>query len=168
LQKEEEKERIKKAEEEAQLKKEQEDAAAAAAAAAAESSTITEEPVSVDEEEGEVQEIVVKPKDEDEDDVATPIKEKSKDALRIDTAASAPVAFPRHRPGPLDLKTANKQPIPAALPSALATARIIDDLSRVPYPENIQSPKVELNVNAKDGKFRCAIFSFMSSRKLNC
>ncbi|KAJ7188713.1 armadillo-type protein [Mycena filopes] len=47
----------------------------------------------------------------------------------------------------------DKTNIPAVLPSALATARIIDDLSRIPYPENIQSPKVELNVNAKDGKF---------------
>ena len=43
------------------------------------------------------------------------------------------------------------------LPSAITTARIIDDLGRVPYPEGIKSPKVELNINAKDGKFRCAI-----------
>ncbi|KAK0195854.1 hypothetical protein F5146DRAFT_1027372 [Armillaria mellea] len=43
---------------------------------------------------------------------------------------------------------------PAPLPSALATARIIDDLGRVPYPEGIKSPRVELNINAKDGKFR--------------
>ncbi|KAJ6563363.1 eukaryotic translation initiation factor 4G1, eIF4E-binding domain-containing protein, partial [Mycena vulgaris] len=57
-------------------------------------------------------------------------------------------------PGPLDLRSAFKPNISAALPSALATSRIIDDLSRVPYPENIQSPKVELNINAKDGKFR--------------
>ncbi|KAJ7018329.1 hypothetical protein C8F04DRAFT_977458, partial [Mycena alexandri] len=44
--------------------------------------------------------------------------------------------------------------IPAGLPSALATARITDDLSRIPYPENIQGPKVELNISPKDGKFR--------------
>ncbi|KAJ7503006.1 ARM repeat-containing protein [Mycena galericulata] len=106
-------------------------------------------------EEGEVQEISIKEKDEAEDEVATPIKEKPKDALRIDTASPTPVEFPsRRRPGPLDLTNTFKPNIPAALPSALATARIIDDLSRVPYPENIQSPKVELNVNAKDGKFR--------------
>ncbi|SJK97983.1 uncharacterized protein ARMOST_01239 [Armillaria ostoyae] len=42
----------------------------------------------------------------------------------------------------------------APLPSALATARIIDDLGRIPYPEGIKSPRVELNINAKDGKFR--------------
>ncbi|KAJ6593442.1 hypothetical protein B0H19DRAFT_976189 [Mycena capillaripes] len=153
---EEEKERLKKAEEEARVKKEQEEAAAAAAtAAAAASATITEEPTSISsEEEGEVQELSVKPKEENEDDVATPVKEKSKEALRIDTASSAPIEFPRRRPGPLNLESTFKANIPAALPSALATARIIDDLSRVPYPENIQSPKVELNVNAKDGKFR--------------
>ncbi|KAJ6491820.1 hypothetical protein C8R47DRAFT_1044992 [Mycena vitilis] len=153
---EEEKERVKKAEEEARLKKEQEEAAAATAAAASTvSSTITEEPSTISEEEGEVQEVSVKPKEGDEDEVATPVKEKLKDALRIDTASSSGlVEFPRRRPGPLDLSSAFKPNIPAALPSALATARIIDDLSRVPYPENIQSPKVELNVNAKDGKFR--------------
>ncbi|KAJ7270036.1 armadillo-type protein [Mycena haematopus] len=107
------------------------------------------------EEEGEVQEISVKPKEEDDASLATPVKEKANDApLRIDTAASAPVEFPRRRPGPLDLSTTFKPNIPAALPSALATARIIDDLSRVPYPDNIQSPKIELNINAKDGKFR--------------
>ncbi|KAK7057729.1 hypothetical protein R3P38DRAFT_1184976 [Favolaschia claudopus] len=38
--------------------------------------------------------------------------------------------------------------------SALATARFIDDFRRVCYPENIQSPSVNLNLNAKDGKFR--------------
>jgi translation initiation factor 4G len=85
-------------------------------------------------------------------DVATPIKENPKYAF--DTGSSAPVKFPRRRPGPLDLSSPVKPNIPAALPSALATARFIDDLSRVPYPENIQSPEVELNINAKDGKFR--------------
>ncbi|KAF8178669.1 hypothetical protein K438DRAFT_1681017 [Mycena galopus ATCC 62051] len=150
---EEEKERVKRAEEEAQLKKEQEEAAAAAAAAAA-SSTITEGPASISEEEGEVQEISVKSKEDEDDNLPTPIKEKQDAPLRIDTVSSTPVEFPRRRPGPLDLSTTFKPNIPAALPSALATARIIDDLSRVSYPENIQSPKVELNINAKDGKFR--------------
>ncbi|KAJ7030060.1 hypothetical protein C8F04DRAFT_1398149 [Mycena alexandri] len=147
---EEEKERVRKAEEEARLKKEEEEAAAAAAA----TSTITEEPTSTSEEEGEVQEVSVKPKEETDEDVATPVKEKPQAPLRIDTASSAPLEFPRKRPGRLDLTNTHTTNIPAALPSALATARIIDDLSRVPYPENIQSPKVELNINAKDGKFR--------------
>ncbi|KAI9439810.1 hypothetical protein H4582DRAFT_1813000 [Lactarius indigo] len=41
-----------------------------------------------------------------------------------------------------------------ALPSALATARHIEDLSRITYPEGVKSPKVELNVNTQNGKFR--------------
>ncbi|PBK86881.1 hypothetical protein ARMGADRAFT_939606, partial [Armillaria gallica] len=59
---------------------------------------------------------------------------------------SPPSELPRRRP--------TKVNIPAPLPSALATARIIDDLGRVPYPEGIKRPRVELNINAKDGKFR--------------
>lgn len=58
------------------------------------------------------------------------------------------------RKEPLDLSYASKPNIPTPLPPALATARIIEDLGRVPYPDGVRSPKVELNVNAKDGKFR--------------
>ncbi|PBK74051.1 ARM repeat-containing protein [Armillaria solidipes] len=65
---------------------------------------------------------------------------------------SPPSELPRRRPGPPDLST-TKANIPAPPPSALATARIIDDLGRFPYPEGIKSPRVELNINAKDGKF---------------
>ena len=42
----------------------------------------------------------------------------------------------------------------AAPPSALLTARGINDLATVDYPEGIKSPSAELNVNAKHGKFR--------------
>ncbi|KDQ50870.1 hypothetical protein JAAARDRAFT_41657 [Jaapia argillacea MUCL 33604] len=73
--------------------------------------------------------------------------EENKKPLRIDTDA-------RRRPGPLDLSSTKQTPISAPLPSALATARIIEDLGRVSYPEGIMSPKPELNVNAKNGKFR--------------
>ncbi|KAI6120363.1 hypothetical protein EV401DRAFT_2089060 [Pisolithus croceorrhizus] len=38
--------------------------------------------------------------------------------------------------------------------SALLTARNIDRLDEVEYPDGIRSPKTELNQNAKDGKFR--------------
>ncbi|KAL5512630.1 hypothetical protein ACEPAG_3283 [Sanghuangporus baumii] len=38
--------------------------------------------------------------------------------------------------------------------SALATARHIQDVYHVPYPEGIMSPKPELNMSAKDGRFR--------------
>ncbi|VDC02695.1 unnamed protein product [Peniophora sp. CBMAI 1063] len=82
-------------------------------------------------------------------------KEKKADdksgALRIETALPSPEA--RRRPGPLNLKDVGKN-IPQPLPSALATARIIDDISSIAYPEGIQSPKLELNVNASKGKFK--------------
>ncbi|CAL1711469.1 unnamed protein product [Somion occarium] len=79
-------------------------------------------------------------------------KSADKALLRIDTAVSSTTPA-RPRPGPLDLSSA-KGAVAAPLPSALATARIIDDLQSVPYPDGILSPKVELNVNAKEGKFR--------------
>jgi len=100
--------------------------------------------------------------DADEGDVETPDagqehKENTKEILRINTS---PVSDFKKRPGPLDLSnTRNASP---SLPSALATARVIDDLGSVPYPEGISSPKMELNVNAKNGKFRY-IFLISSS-----
>ncbi|KAG1835923.1 ARM repeat-containing protein [Suillus subalutaceus] len=39
-------------------------------------------------------------------------------------------------------------------PSALLTARVIENLSEVAYPEGIKSPRIELNVNVRDGRFR--------------
>ncbi|KAL0571793.1 hypothetical protein V5O48_010167 [Marasmius crinis-equi] len=137
----EEEERVKKdAEEKARLQKEAEAAAAAAKSAedAAKASKAEER------EEGEVVEDAP-PKAED--------KEKEKKSLKIETG-SLEGAPTRRRPGPLDLSSAQKPNIPQPLPSALATARIIDDLGRVPYPEGVRSPKVELNVNAQSGKFR--------------
>ncbi|KZV69987.1 hypothetical protein PENSPDRAFT_685877 [Peniophora sp. CONT] len=71
--------------------------------------------------------------------------------LRVETALPSPET--RRRPGPLNLKDVGKN-IPQPLPSALATARIIDDISSIAYPEGILSPKIELNVNASKGKFK--------------
>lgn len=79
-------------------------------------------------------------------------KAEEKKPLKIQTSLEGPSG--RKRPGPLDLSGAQKPNIPQPLPSALATARIIDDLGRVPYPEGVKSPRLELNVNAKNGKFR--------------
>ena len=70
-----------------------------------------------------------------------------KEALKIDTSIT------KTRPGPLDLSGATKNVV-AAPPSALATARIIEDLDHISYPEGISSPKPELNANSKNGKFR--------------
>ncbi|TFY58487.1 hypothetical protein EVJ58_g6384 [Rhodofomes roseus] len=106
-------------------------------------------------EEGEVDEVEATPASETVEKTAD--KEDSNDKLqdkgilRIDTAVSD---TPKKRhPGPLDLSSTRK-PIAQPLPSALATARIIEDLGSVSYPEGIRSPKIELNVNAKHGKFR--------------
>lgn len=41
----------------------------------------------------------------------------------------------------------------AAPPSALATARPIEDLGHISYPEGVTSPNPELNLNSKKGKF---------------
>ena len=117
-------------------------AAAAAAAAASETAPETAEAKTDEQEEGEVEELKEEIKD----------KAPEKPPLRLDTAVSTP-SEAKKRPGPLDL-SGTKGPIAPPLPSALATARIIDDLGRIDYPEGIKSPKIELNVNAKQGKFR--------------
>lgn len=135
-----EKERLRKeAEEKAKAEAEAEAAAAAAAAVAAASESVLKDAQKTEEpEEGEV--------DEKDDS-----KSHDKPPLRLDTAVVSPE--PKRRPGPLDL-SGTKGPIVPPLPSALATARIIDDLGGINYPEGIKSPKVELNINAKQGKFR--------------
>jgi hypothetical protein len=73
---------------------------------------------------------------------------EERETYRIIT--STPLPDFKKRPDPLD-NTKNASP---SLPSARATTRIIKDLGSVPYPEGISSPKVELNINAKNGKFR--------------
>ncbi|KAG2043918.1 armadillo-type protein [Suillus americanus] len=64
-----------------------------------------------------------------------------------------PTEISRRRPGPLDLASA-KRDVSAPPPSALLTARVIENLSEVAYPEGIKSPKIELNANVRDGRFR--------------
>ncbi|KAG8949387.1 hypothetical protein FRC04_008622 [Tulasnella sp. 424] len=55
-------------------------------------------------------------------------------------------------PGPLDLSsTQQRAPLTPGLPSALASARKIDDLDSVKYPEGIKSPSVELNQGQTQG-----------------
>ncbi|QRV83973.1 eukaryotic translation initiation factor 4G [Ceratobasidium sp. AG-Ba] len=46
------------------------------------------------------------------------------------------------------------RPMIAAPPSALASARIIEDLNAVSYPEAIKTPNPDLNIAATPGKFR--------------
>jgi len=54
-------------------------------------------------------------------------------------------------PGALDISGATKDVV--AIPPTSVTARIIEDLDLVSYPEGIAGPKQELNVNSKKGKF---------------
>jgi translation initiation factor 4G len=63
----------------------------------------------------------------------------------------------RKRPQPLNLQTAITSNTPPALPSTLATARHIEDINCITYPEGIKSPNAELNVNPPKGKFRCVL-----------
>ncbi|CCM01519.1 uncharacterized protein FIBRA_03575 [Fibroporia radiculosa] len=41
-----------------------------------------------------------------------------------------------------------------SFPSVVATARVIEDINCISYPDGVRRPKVELNVNARHGKFR--------------
>ncbi|KAG8733136.1 hypothetical protein FRC10_000406, partial [Ceratobasidium sp. 414] len=56
-------------------------------------------------------------------------------------------------PGPLDLNSDQGKPR-AAPPSVLASARVIEVLNAVSYPEAIKAPNPDLNVAAMPGKFR--------------
>ncbi|EPQ55181.1 hypothetical protein GLOTRDRAFT_61048 [Gloeophyllum trabeum ATCC 11539] len=144
----EEEERMRKAEEEERLRKEEEEKMRKEEAAKAEPQPAEEaNPQEPEMEDGEVKEDAPAAQESKE-----PKDSKAKEPLRIDTALSSPDV--KRRPGPLDLSGARQATIPQPLPSALATARIIEDLGSVTYPEGIQSPKPELNANAKGGKFR--------------
>lgn len=83
-----------------------------------------------------------------------PQPKAQKEALRIDTSSMPPpLEIPRRRPGPLDINAA-KRDISAPPLSALATARNIERLQDIEYPEGVKSPREDLNKDAKDGKFR--------------
>ncbi|KAG8752329.1 hypothetical protein FRC12_012028 [Ceratobasidium sp. 428] len=71
--------------------------------------------------------------------------------LSISTTASERPKRPV--PGALDLTSAQVNQS-AAPPSALASARIIEDLNAVSYPEAIKTPSPDLNIAATPGKFR--------------
>ncbi|KAF9243245.1 hypothetical protein BU15DRAFT_72432 [Melanogaster broomeanus] len=72
-----------------------------------------------------------------------------KEALRIDTSSMPPpLEIPRRRPGPLDINAA-KRDISTAPLSALATAKNIERLQDVEYPEGVMSPCEDLNQGRK-------------------
>ncbi|KAH9174998.1 hypothetical protein EDB89DRAFT_429834 [Lactarius sanguifluus] len=63
------------------------------------------------------------------------------------------------RPGPRNLQTTTTGGTAPALPSALRTARHIEDINRISYPEGIKNPRVQLDVNTQEGKFRAGTAS---------
>ena len=87
-----------------------------------------------------------------------PAKPLEKEPLRIDTSIPSPEPQ-RRRPGPLNLQATINTTIAPPLPSALATARHIEDINCITYPQGIKSPRVELNVNTQKGKFRYVLES---------
>ncbi|KAH8828422.1 hypothetical protein DL96DRAFT_1603190 [Flagelloscypha sp. PMI_526] len=92
-----------------------------------------------------------KPDVEDGEIKESPTPEPKKlSGLRIDTETSGR----KSRPGPLDLSGAKKSNVVAPLPSALSKAKQLSSIDPSMYPEGIKSPKIELNMNAKEGKFR--------------
>jgi translation initiation factor 4G len=95
-----------------------------------------------------------------------PDKPSEKEPLRIDTSLPSPEPQ-RRRPGPLNLQATINTNIPPSLPSALATARHIEDINRITYPQGIKSPRLELNVNTQKGKFRYVLNLHVPLRALN-
>lgn len=76
-----------------------------------------------------------------------------------DATQPAGPAGKKGAPEPLDLSSATAKQVVStesivAPGSALSHAKIIEDLSVVPYPDSIKSPQPELNAKAKPGKFR--------------
>ncbi|OJT05714.1 hypothetical protein TRAPUB_3457 [Trametes pubescens] len=140
-------EKARKEEEERKLKEEEERAAKEAEekAKAAASAATKPEPS----EEGEVAESLDAADEAAKEEAKDKVSDKA--PLRIDTSLNSDG---KRRPGRLDLSSTKNNAIPAPLPSALATARIIEDIGSIEYPEGILSPKPELNMNAKQGKFR--------------
>ncbi|KAI0002226.1 hypothetical protein BJV74DRAFT_42192 [Russula compacta] len=73
--------------------------------------------------------------------VELPAKPLEKEPLRIDTILPSP-EHQRKRPGPLNLQTTINTNVPPPLPSALATARHIEDINRITYPRVLRAPNL--------------------------
>ena len=93
---------------------------------------------------------------EDESHASTPSP-----PLSLPSKPIGGLSLKRPAPGHLDLSQATTiRDISAAPISAIASARIIEDIESFSYPEGIRSPAPELNVNAEKGRFRCVIIPF--------
>jgi hypothetical protein len=62
--------------------------------------------------------------------------------------------YPGKQCGPQNLPTTTNTDVAPPVPSAFATARHIEDITRITYPQDINRPELKLNVNAQKGKFR--------------
>ncbi|KAF8451295.1 eukaryotic translation initiation factor 4G1-domain-containing protein, partial [Terfezia claveryi] len=65
-----------------------------------------------------------------------------------------PPAKPKGKPSPLVLKTSTEPGPPSAALTALRSARFIEDINSIKYPEYIMSPNPALNAAAPAGKFK--------------
>lgn len=83
-----------------------------------------------------------------------PIKLSEQESLRADTTLPPSPECPRKRPDPLDLQSTINTNVAPPLPSVLANARHIEDITRITYPQGIKRPKLELNINTQKGQFR--------------
>ena len=57
-------------------------------------------------------------------------------------------------PASLDLSSTKSADVSAPLPSALASARAIENLATISYPADIKSPRPDLNADSEPGKYR--------------
>ncbi|KAI9465227.1 hypothetical protein BJY52DRAFT_672657 [Lactarius psammicola] len=80
-------------------------------------------------------------------------KSSEKEPIRTDTSLRSP-EYQRKRPGLRNSHTTITSNSAPAFPSALPTGQHTEDINRISYPEGIEIPKVELNVNAQEGKFQ--------------
>lgn len=80
--------------------------------------------------------------------------EKKRKPTQVDTTASAATATPSPSTPSKPTAAADDTPPVSATSVSLGSAKFIEDLSKVAYPNNVQSPKSELNESAKPGKFR--------------
>ncbi|KAG8934848.1 hypothetical protein FRC01_014014 [Tulasnella sp. 417] len=149
-----------KAEEEERLRKEAEEAAAAKLAA---ETKAKEEAEAKEREEREKLQAPALSRTASASSVATPLTASPKPGSAslpakphlppISTNTDRPKPQ-RPVPGPLDLSHTQRPPLTPGLPSALASARKIDDLDSVTYPEGIKTP-VEMNQGqTKGGKYK--------------
>lgn len=76
--------------------------------------------------------------------------EKRRKPAALDTAAAQRTPAS----GAAGSSSASTEPPASAASQSLGSARFIDDISKVAYPDSIQSPRAELNKAAERGKFR--------------